>query len=362
MIDWFVLLTPLLLMPIFLLFVFVGCAKVQTVALPFGRPNDIPVPGNYIGEQVARAAFFRPVTPQGPSPKAEWHIARFDIFAYQNDPSSVTPDVTVVKFGEQNDIPVPGDYDGVGPMQPNAQIRPAVFRPATRKWIIADLSGTESPPISIPFPLMAGDIPLQPGNYLGDGRRYLAVFRPATGEWRIIDQSGTLVPLPQPFVQPVIVTPPSPGDIPVPGDYFGDGKTQLAVLHTSGEWNYLDLSRGIRRTFRLDTVPNLNSVLFTHVSPVFPPQRYEGSSVARAVAIFEPAFIFPGIMGTYYIFDLDGRLLRTIDIPKATDDNTPVPVPAAAGYDDLGTIEEVVLNWSDGTWIRPDFLIPGGQT
>src|SRR5262245_59740233 len=42
MIDWFVLLTPVHLLPIVLLFVFVGCQLVFTVDEPLEEPTDKP--------------------------------------------------------------------------------------------------------------------------------------------------------------------------------------------------------------------------------------------------------------------------------------------------------------------------------
>jgi hypothetical protein len=42
MIDWFVLLTPVLLLPIFLLFAFTGCQLIWPVEVP--PPNLVPVP------------------------------------------------------------------------------------------------------------------------------------------------------------------------------------------------------------------------------------------------------------------------------------------------------------------------------
>ena len=105
---------------------------------------------------------------------------------------------------------------------------PAVWRPSNGFWYFSNGSS-----VSWGLP---GDIPV-PGDYDGDGKMDIAVFRPSNGTWYIVPSSTSVGYSTQWGL---------PGDTPVPADYDGDGKTDKAVFRPSNAtWYVLPSSTGI---------------------------------------------------------------------------------------------------------------------
>jgi len=194
----------------------------------WGTPGDVPVPADYDGDGITDIAVWRPST-------GTWLIRPSRSCGPPlGSPSTCQP--LIVILGGPGDIPVPGHYSGVHGSYPPGTDEMAVWRPSTGTWTVLP-AGCVTPPFdpqcsnsTLPGAQLgtAGDIPV-PGDYDGDGRTDFAVWKPSTGEWRILPSStpGTLL----------IQEWGASGDIPVPRDYDGDGKTDLAVWRPStGIW------------------------------------------------------------------------------------------------------------------------------
>lgn len=135
--------------------------------------------------------------------------------------------VSVQQFGRTGDDPsILGDFNGDG----KADL--AVFRPGTgggQSYFF--YRSVESPADSwhtVPWGI-DGDVPVV-GDYDGDGMTDIAVFRPSNGIWYVLQSGNASVRYAQWGLS---------SDILVPADYDGDGKTDLAVFR-NGVWYVLN--------------------------------------------------------------------------------------------------------------------------
>ena len=147
-------------------------------AVTFGQTGDIPVPGDYTGIGYDELAVYRPATPTTPP---EFLV----MVPGPNNTSTVktigipgsTPDLTSL-------VPVPGAYDNQYYFDHNEPeiTEAAVYDPKTGTYTILGPSTTNDPSGIYTVTFVAGDIPA-PADYLGNGSIQPAVFRPSNGNF-----------------------------------------------------------------------------------------------------------------------------------------------------------------------------------
>jgi hypothetical protein len=149
-----------------------------------------------------------------------------------------TDDPNGSEDSNHNDINVPGDFDGDGVADPavydeqNSQRSGEPDHPGgPRVWVI--LRSTAGP---VSVPLGDGDDVPVPGDYNGDGKTDVAVWHPQRCQWTIIENLDDIVTANRVRV----VSFGEPDDVVAPADYDGDGKTDLAVWRPSDSvWEVL---------------------------------------------------------------------------------------------------------------------------
>ena len=223
-----------------------------TTSSKWGVASDDTVPGDYDGDGKTDYAVWRPSS-------GIWYILRS---------SDGTTDAR--QWGTVGDITVPGDYDGDG------KTDLAVWRPSTGTWFI--LRSSDGGIITQQWGLGSlNDVPV-PGDYDGDGKTDIAVFRPPTGYWHILRSSDQVV---------VSSHWGTSGDTPVPGDYDGDGKTDIAVYRPSDSYWFKQLSSvGV---FDYDVYPGDRSPALWGASTDVPvPGDYDGDR-RTDIAVWRPS-------------------------------------------------------------------------
>jgi hypothetical protein len=139
------------------------------------------------------------------------------------------------------------DRTAAGPVRSFTTLRGndlAVFRPSTGEWWVRSLSPIDTRAYDLEWGT-AGDVPVK-GDFDGDGKLDLAVFRPSTGIWWIRYSSTG-------YAASLSVQWGAAGDVPMPADFDGDARTDLVVFRpSSGDWFVLTSSSGYTRSFSVN--------------------------------------------------------------------------------------------------------------
>jgi subtilisin family serine protease len=164
---------------------------------------------------------------------------------------------------------------------------------------------------------LSTDLPV-PGDYNGDGVSEIAVFRGSEGAWYISQGSAQSFSRVQWGMN---------GDVPVPADYDGDGRTDIAVWRpASGTWYILQTSDGALHSTQFGT--NGDKVV---------PGDYDGDGKTD-VAVFRPS------SGNWYALQSSNASLLTVQWGQSTDK------PVQGYYDADSKLDIAVWRPSTGVW------------
>ncbi len=154
----------------------------------------------------------------------------------------------------------------------------------------------------------------RPSNFLGGEMEDIAVYRPSSGTWYVSEGSG--------YTENRLG---GPADIPVSGDFDGDGNTDYAVFN-NGNW-----------TIRRSSDGGLTSRQFGLAGDIPARGDYDGDGDSD-LAVFRPS------NGTWYVENSNGSGYSIVRFGLAGD------VPVASDMDGDGKTDFTVFRPSNGTW------------
>jgi thermitase len=191
--------------------------------------------------------------------------------------------------------------------------------PADSLWYASGSAGGS------PFQIFFGatdDVPV-PGDYDGDGKTDAVIYRPSTGLWYGPRTGSASIVIQSTLGQP--------GDVPVPGDYDGDRKTDPAIYRPSSGMFFAVLSGGGSKT-----------ATFGAPGDVPVPRDYDGDGKTD-FGIYRPK---DTNLSLWYALLSGGG---TYQIYFGVRDDIPVP----GDYNGDGKAEAVIYRPTNGLWYGP---------
>lgn len=221
-----------------------------------------------------------------------------------------------VRLGERGDVIVPADYDG------DKIVDMSVWNPLTGSWTIRSSSNgklTKHVLGAADTKQTMSNTPV-PADYDGDGRADIAVWHSGSGEWSILGSVTDYA-----ISEMRTVRWGGTGDLPVPADYDGDGRADLAVVRTSDNtWSILESKSG-----------NSTGIIFGAAGEdILVPADYTGDGKAD-IAVFRN--------GSWLIRESESGESAAYIFGTATS----FPVPA--DYDGDGKVD--LAAYDDGKWL-----------
>lgn len=152
-------------------------------------------------------------------------------FFLRNTNTTGNAEITV-GLGSAGDIPIAGDWDGDGDDEPG------VFRPSTGQFILrkSSISFCFFPPCTITLNFgQFGDLPVV-GDWNGDGIDTVGVYRIINGSGNWLLSNSPNVNGTTPVVNIPVFAFGLPGQLPVVGDWNGDGRDTVGVFQGLGQF------------------------------------------------------------------------------------------------------------------------------
>ena len=191
-----------------------------------GQGSDIPIAGDWNGNGVDTIGLFRP--------NANVHGAnRFYLDMDGDGAINLTAGDLSFFMGQINDLPIAGDWNGDGIDEVG------LFRTSTNNFYldmdgdyVIDLNGND-----LRYIMGApGDLPIS-GDWNGDGADEVGLFRPTTNVFYLDVNGNGIIDLQNGDLQYLMG---APGDLPITGDWNGNGADEVGLFRPSTNLFYLD--------------------------------------------------------------------------------------------------------------------------